>query len=350
MSKFFKYIFSLLLLPVLSSCYTTSSISVEILRPAEISLPAEINHVAVLNRSLINVPDSVLNDTMVVIETLPEYLYNLTTTEAVKSLGFIVQEIPFVLTIPDEHILESFPEDSIYVPARLNSNELSVLAFELETNALITLDYIYINDSIGTDLLYQLSRGAYEPYYVAYITRQISAVWRFYDLTRLSLFDEFIFKDSLKFYARQSDWKAFNAILMMRGDLDFIRTNYLETGYHLGYQYAKRIAPAFRAEERSFYSGKAIWLKRAAKFISQNKWDNAEEILLSFIRHENPQKAAAAFYNLALISEMESDIELARFYVKMALKHQQSEFISSYLKLLETRIVEKKIIDQQLIF
>lgn len=295
-------------------------------------------------------PDSLLKDTMVVIETLPEYLYNLTTTEAVKSLGFIIQEIPSVLTITDEHILESVPEDSIYLPALLNSNELSDFAFELEADALITLDYIYINDRLATDLLYQLSRGAYEPYYIAYISRQISAVWRFYDLNRLSLFDEFIFKDSLKFYARHSDWEALNAIHNMLIDVEFIRSNYLETGYHLGYHYVKRIAPAFRPEERSFYAGKTIWLKRAGKFISQANWDKAEEILLSFIRHENPQKAAAAFYNLALISEMENDLELARFYVKMALKYYRSQFISDYLKLLETRIVEKKIIDQQLVF
>lgn len=350
MSNLNKYIFPILLLPVLSSCYTTSSISVEILRPAEISLPVEISHIAVLNRSLLNMPDSVLKDTTIVIETLPEYLYNLTTTEAVKSLGFIIEEIPSALTISDAHILESVPEDSIYVPARLNSNELSDLALELNTDALITLDYIYINDRIGTDLLYQLSRGAYEPYYIAYINRQISAVWRFYDLNRLRIFDEYIFKDSLKFYARHSDWETLDAIQNMLVDVDFIRTNYLETGYHLGYQYAKRIAPAFSLEERSFYDGKANWLKRAGKFISQNKWDAAEDVLLSFIRHENPGKAAAAFYNLALISEMESDLELARFYVKMALKYYQSEFISDYLKLLETRIVEKKIIDQQLVF
>jgi hypothetical protein len=350
MSKSYKYLFSLLFLPVLSSCYTTSSISVDILRPAEIALPAEINHIAVLNRSLINVPDSVINDTTVVIESMPEYLYNLTTTEAVKSLGFIVQEIPSVLTIPNEYILESVPDDSIYVPARLNNNELSELAFKLETDALITLDYIFINDRLGTDTLYQLSSGIYEPYYVAYISRQVSAVWRFYDLGRLIMLDEFIFKDSLKFYARKSDWEAPNAILLMRNDLDFIRTSYLETGYHLGYYYAKRISPTFSPEERNFFSGKTIWLKRAGKFISQNKWDAAEEILLSFIRHENPQKAAAAFYNLALISEMESDLELARFYVKMALKYYQSEFYYDYLKLLETRILEKRIIDQQLVF
>ncbi|MFO7666701.1 MAG: DUF6340 family protein, partial [Desulfobacterales bacterium] len=267
-----------------------------------------------------------------------------------KSLGFIIEEIPSALTISDAHILESVPEDSIYVPARLNSNELSDLAFKHETDALITLDYIYINDRLATDLLYQLSRGAYEPYYIAYISRQITAVWRFYDLTRLSLFDEFIFKDSLKFYARHSDWEALNAIQNMLIDVEFIRSNYLETGYHLGYHYGKRIAPTFRLEERSFYAGKTIWLKRAGKFISRNNWDAAEDILLSFIRHENPQKAAAAFYNLALVSEMDNDLELARFYVKMALKYYQSEFISNYLKLLETRIVEKKLIDQQLIF
>jgi hypothetical protein len=350
MSKFYQYIFPLLFLPALSSCYTVSTISVEILRPAELSLPAEINQVAVLNRSLLNVPDSLLNDSLVVIETSPEYLYNITTTEAVKSLGYFVRKIPSALDIPEELILESFPEDSIYLPGRLKRNELSDLALELETDALITLDYIYINDELRTELLYQLSRGAYEPYHVAYISRQISVVWRFYYLSALMMIDEYLFTDSLRFYARHSDWEAINAIQNMLVDVDFIRSNYLETGYLLGYQYAKRIAPAFRLEERSYYSGKSFWLKRAGKYISRAKWDQAEEILLNYIRHENPQKAAAAFHNLALIGELESDLELARFYVKMALRYYRSEFISDYLELLEKRIAEKKIIDQQLVF
>lgn len=350
MNKLYKNILLVFSLFVLTSCYTTSRISVEILRPAELTLPSEIRNIAVINQCLLNIPDSLLNDTLIITESLPEYLYNITSTEAVKSLGSFVREIPSLINILSENILETLPEDSIYVQPLLNNNELLKLASELDVDGLITLDYIYIFDKIGTEMRYQIIKGYYEPYYVAYISRKFAALWRLYDLNRLRIIDETLFVDSLKFYAPSSDWELLQAVENMFEDRNFINSNYIETGIHLGYNFSKRISPSYRIEEREYYSGKASWLKRSGKLISQYKLDKAENILLSYIRHENNQKAAAAFYNLALISELDNDLELARFYVKMALKQYQSGLIVNYLDLLEKRIVDKKNIDKQLVF
>jgi len=335
---------------VLSSCYISHSIPIEIVRPGEIEIPGNINNIVILNRSLITISDSILADSVIVIETIPEYLYNVASTSAVRNLAEIIAEIPSRISAYPENVLETLPEDSIYVKPVLSVYELLEIDLEPDVNGLISLDYLSITDSLVSDVNYPFSSGAFIPSFVAGIHRRITAIWRFYDLNESELIDEFISRKLLLFFSPNSEWDVFTATNLLLTDVNFILETYEETGWKTGYGYARRIIPVFIPEERTIYSGRYIWLRRSFRRIVNNRWKDAEDLLLTHTRHENPRKAAAAFYNLGFISEMESDLQQARFFVEMSIKRHPSAKARNYHQILEKRIEEKPGIDELLIF
>ncbi len=335
---------------VLSSCFISHSIPIEIVRPGEIEIPGNINNIVILNRSLITVSDSILADTVIEMETIPEYMYNVASTSTVRNLAETITKIPSRISAYPENVLETLPEDSIYVKPVFSVNDLLEINLEPDVNGLISLDYLSITDSLVLDVNYHFSSGVFIPSFVAGIHRRITAIWRFYDLNESELIDEYVSRKLLLFFSPNSEWDVFSATNFLLTDVNFIKEIYEETGWNTGYGYARRIIPVFTPEERTIYSGKYIWLRRSFKYMVNNKWKEAEDLLLTYCRHENPMKAAAAFFNLGFISEMESDLQLARFYVEMSLKKHPTAKARAYHQILEKRIEEKPRIDELLVF
>lgn len=335
---------------VFISCYTTHTLPVEIVRPAEISLPENLESLLILNRSLLVIPDTLLNGTTIVIESSPEYLYNIASTEAILSMAHYINEIPSGIYVLPEHILEMLPEDSIYVKGVFTPEEIRDITFELGVTGLITLDYLRISDSLFTREYHQLFDREYRSFYVAAFQRNITVLIRFYDILENEIVDEYILEDSLTFFAPNSTWAKETAVSLLIMDTDFVKSTYMDAAWQIGFGYARRITPVYVPEERLFYSGKLPWLKKGGKFILETKWKDAEDLMLKYSQHENSRKAAAAFYNLAIISEMENDLQLARFYAEMSLKKYHTLRAQDYHRLLEKRIEEKPVIDRQLVF
>lgn len=82
----------------------------------------------------------------------------------------------------------------------------------------------------------------------------------------------------------------------------------------------------------------------------RNDFTEARKIITPYTRHENPKKAAIAYFNLALIGEMEDNFDLALRYITISHSLYKSAIIADYLAVLEKRFIEKKAIDNQLIF
>ena len=338
-----------LLLVIISACRTTSYIHLEVLQPASFQSPAHIQSLAVINRSLITQPDSIMVDSILQVEDSPEYLYNVTSTQAVKSIAGLLNEAPAKFWVSEDHVLEVPAIDTISVKRIFHPDELQTINHDLQVDGMISLDYISIDDVVypKSDLI--LMEGVYQPYYFAVIERRITGLWRFYDMQNHGLLDNFLLKDTLLFPSPNSVWVVQNALSAMLSDTLFIQSTYEETGYQMGAGYARHIAPAFLPVSRTYFTGNSRRFKRAGRYLSENDFQKAEVIFRNYTRHENNKKAARAFHNLALIYEIRGDFIPAIQSVEKAKEFFNSSVIEEYYTILLERMEQKKIIDRQLL-
>ena len=348
--RYLLHLFSaFLLLVIFSACRTTSYIHIEVLQPATFQSPANIQSLAVINRSLITQPDSIPGDSLFQVENSPEYLYNLASTQAVKSLAGLLNEPPAKFRVSGEHVLEIPPIDSILVKRIFHPKDLQDLNHSLQVDGMISLDYISIDDVVypKSDLI--LMEGIYQTYFFAVIERRITGLWRFYDMQNHNLLDNFLLKDTLLFPSPNSVWVVQNALSAMLSDTLFIQSTYEETGYQMGAAYARLIAPAFFPVSRTYFTGNSRRSKRGGRYLAENDFQKAEQIFRNYTQHQNNKKAAKAFHNLALIYEIRGDFNSAIQAVERAGELFNSPVIKAYHQTLLKRAEQKKIIDTQLL-
>lgn len=91
-----------------------------------------------------------------------------------------------------------------------------------------------------------------------------------------------------------------------------------EIGEYIGSQ----IIPTWQPEERMYYKSRNAEMLKAEKFAKNNDWRNAAEIWNKMTRNGNRVMTAKACFNMALACEMEGNLEAANDWV-----------VQSYLKL-----------------
>lgn len=118
--------------------------------------------------------------------------------------------------------------------------------------------------------------------------------------------------------------------------------------YITGENCGKRIVPYWQDVSRMIYSGPGKDLRDAAVFVKNNKWRNAGLLWNDLISHKKTKVASNAAFNLAVAFERDDDLDQAYLWVAYADSLHSNELTSLYKKILELRLKNKPVIDQQM--
>lgn len=117
---------------------------------------------------------------------------------------------------------------------------------------------------------------------------------------------------------------------------------------HIGAQMAKVTFPQWKSDKRYYYdiSGTAGYAASAAA--DKRNWKQAMHYWGQIAMEATGKKAAYSAFNMALGAEMMGDYPLAIEWLTLAKNKADLPEIDGYIKRIQQRIIDKKIIEQQL--
>ena len=374
-----KRIFTLLIIAsVFASCKST--ISLQVLKPADVTLPQEIQKFTLVNRTkpskknqVWNViegvltgegifadregADKCLSGLMSTMQQTPRFTINQASIEF-KGTG--TEEFAPPLTWAQVEnmcqqnnsealiVLEAFDSDSrmtydskpvqVKFPCwDVNKNGIKEPAEDvnidkiLDSRDCVASGHSTENQTITTTEFY------------THAQMEVKSGWRIYFPKEKRIVDEHRFSDFMNFDGKGPTPEAATAALPNKRDC------INKTGFHSGNVYGFRISPQWIYVSRYFYTKGNDNMKFAGKKARKiNDWKGAMEIWKKEALNSDEKIAWHANYNMAVACEREGNLDVALDWARKAYEVGHKSAASQYIKIINGRISEKKRLDEQM--
>ncbi len=326
-----RYNIILIIVLLLAGCTPMAEISIQVIEPAKITLPAYVNQIAFINHSY--VPKYHPEDTSGLSQKEIYILDTVINNQVFRGLRNGLNESP-LFDLDSIHIIQFRRNDTSNFLAPLTGDQIHAIKQSEQAEALISLEYYRIQDTITMDT-YQLDLVAGR--------RIIShTIWRIYDLSRDSIFDEYMLKDTTNWYVI-----GYDRYSIMESLPEFI--NSLRTAsYNAGLRYGQRISPSWFEVPRFYHTSGGKAMREAGKKAASRDWKGASEIWKKLAYQENEKTAAKACFNMALVCEMEDLFIPALDWAVKSYLIKQNPVTREYIDQLKVRYIKQKVIKTQL--
>jgi len=335
------------LMMLISSCSSTSSVSMEVLFPAQITLPQTIKKVAVVNRSLPAKGEGFVN-----------FLEGFISGESIRgdregSNNCIKGLVDKLNNSPRlGAVLVNYPQlkgtGTREWPMPIDWAMVDSLCTMYKSDALIALETFDsdIHFEAGKNMIKQKinEKDTLIAEFYSDLKINVNAGWRIYDKINKKIIDEDNFID-------EKGWQTKGATAKESlGKLPNKRDAINGAGVFAGDQFGMRISPTWANVYRSYYvkGKKENGFKNAKKFVKQKNWEQAVIIWTNLAKSVDTKIAGRAYYNLALASEMDGDLDKALTFAKKSNETYSTSFARSYINVINTRIMDQDKINEQM--
>jgi hypothetical protein len=316
-----------------TSCRPMKEISIEVLKPAKVTLPGEIERIAFANRSYLPFLSLAPSDTAY---WKPRDLYVIDTIFQSKHFRGLFEALSndLVFNIEDQHLLSMRRKDTLRFPQPMSARQISQITDTSITDALICLDGYVLKDTVSSWYSYQ----TYSYHVFFRITGKV--LWRIYDVYTGKILDEYAIVDTMQWQAEGP------SVHTASYDLPQVTDAYRDFSRQTGLKYGLRITPDWDVEQRYFYAG-AFDMGYAAKQVKEDNWEEALKVWKELYKVNRKRLAAKAAFNIALYYEMDDRLVPAVDWAKKSKELHSFKLTDEYIKLLEKRIKDKLKLQEQ---
>jgi hypothetical protein len=327
------------------SCDTVKEISIEVLSPAEVTIPPDIQSVTFVNRSyapwMAKDREDTLRrpvDELFILDTLIGNKFFLGVLDALNSSP--------LFNIDELNIIQLRRNDPARFPDPLSDMELVSAADTIKSDAIICLEGYRIKDTLAMDDNW----GSYyydEEENAVMIDDIVFSVegtmqWRVYDVLSPSIIDEFISTDTLEWIT------GGDFIPQALSELPEVVDGYREYAYQRGYYFGMRISPIWWQVRRFYFIRGNKYLRKAADYANIGKWEEAAEIWKKESDSDDKKIAAKSAFNLALYSERKDLLVPAIDWATKSYGIINEKYTKTYINILEQRKLNKLKLEQQI--
>ncbi len=330
----------------ITSC-KTKSLSVRVLKPADIYIPGKIKTLAVVNRSLPAKGDG--NRVVNILEGLVTgegiFVDRNASERCVSGLADGLLNSPrFNITVPTG--LDIRGTGTAQFPEPLKWTEVEQICKDYSADGLILLETFDSNISrnFGSKQKTKKEDGKDITYteHIASVDIAVNAGWRIYFPAERKIVDQNVFVD------RQGwDGKGLTKGEAER-NLPKIERAVEDAGYYAGKQYAFRISPMWIWVSRKYYVKGNDDFKDARYKVQSKKWEDAALIWKRYVNDPDTKIAGYACYNMALASEVLGEFEIALDWAQRAYSDYYLKPAREYINILENRIRDTEALDRQM--
>ena len=333
-----------LIITSISSC-VTSSVLVNVHRPADITINKDIQNVVVVNRSRPSKDNLAGN----IVE-------GLISGEGIgadrKGAEYCVEGLSGMLnnsgrfSLKNEGGIELKGTGTSSFPIPLAWNEVKSICGSYDGDALLVLETFDSDSRIFVGSPVARTRKVKgikvkELRYPATLIMEVESGWRIYDVNKEKIIDENKYIETKEFNA----WGSSPELAQL--NLPSKRIAIKQAGIHAGEKYGFRISPIWLKVNRTYYIGKHDDLKNAKQYVKSGDWDAAIEIWLPLTEDEDLKIASRAAFNMALASEIKGSLKTAIDWAKKAQKIGYKKAYN-YINVLTSRVMDEEKLKQQL--
>ncbi|MHA4808998.1 DUF6340 family protein [Flavitalea flava] len=327
------------------SCSSTNLMSLSVMQPAPVSLSPNMKAAAIVNRTRVTDENKAIDaiHKVVSLETrdlqaegakasmtgLADELLKNNRFSSVKPLNNLDLRSYGAGVFPS-----SLPWDTVEKICRENNSDLlfSLELFDAETKVNINASPAKLNAIIGNipALQQQVS-----------MTTLVKTGWRIYDPSSRNILDEYILSRDLVFSGQGINPLAVGSALIGRKEA------VKQVGNKAGQAYAYRIVPYSMRVSRYYYvrgSGNFIIARRMAQ---TGNWDGAAKIWQQETSSVSRKAAGRACYNMAIISEINGELDGAIKWAQMSYENYNNRLALSYVNVLRKRQDNNAVLQSQ---
>jgi hypothetical protein len=329
---------------LITSC-KTNQLYLSVVEPAPVTIPADIKKVGVINRSAateetkaIDVADKILSleganldkeGSQESIKGLSEELLNNNRFTDVIPLNDIDFRTPKLGVFPTplswdivDQICKSTGIDALF----------SLEKFDTDTRVSYSTRKVDIKTPLGTVPGLE---------HTASMETLVKTGWRIYDPASRAILDEFLYDESIVSSGRGVNPLAAAAALMGRKEA------VKQVGNKAGHGYAMRIIPFELRVMRDYYVKGSDRFKVAKRKAQMGKWDEAGELWKAELQNPKMKIASRATYNMAIISEINGDLEGALKWAQKSYEDYNNKLGREYVRILENRRYKNQVLAEQ---
>lgn len=310
-----KIYFALAILATIIFQACTSTVHVQVLKPADINLPDSIQKFAVGNRSLPEEGKKLGNIVEGLFSGEGIGLDKRASGSAVIGVtNGLAQSPRYEVTQISEQL---FGTGTSQMPAPLSWEEVERLCANTNADALILLE-TFDTDSRRTFDTKVRKKKVDEEYveyteHIANLDMKVVTGWRIYYPAEKMIVDNHVFEDHKGFTGKGDNQEL--AIARLPGKEQAAR----EAGMLAGEDYAIRISPMWMDVRRDYYTKGSADMKLATRRARSNDWKGAAEVWKKLAESSaNMKVKKRACYNMALVCEIEGNLDLAIEWAKKA--------------------------------
>ena len=329
----------------LTSCTSLLYTSLDVLRPAKVSFAPEANDLLIVNNTT-KQPAEYGHKTQLLIET-PKNVLIKTDSMAIFCLGALTEDFEgkdffsSVKLIPNS--INKGKE--FFNTTLLNKNSVKTLCFSNNTNVVLSLDKIKVNDDLIENYLNESST------YLASLVLVFETSWSIHyknkpDVTSIQ-FTDTVFWESESYYRKKA-----------MSDLPNREDALVDGALNVGHKVVNRLIPYWDKVDRYFFNPKQKLMKQAMDSVYVKNWKSSISLWETEMNksHRNWIQAQCA-NNIAIGYEITGDLDKALEYAtkayytlgKMTIVDYDSFMrLSDYINELTQRKTELTILKKQL--
>jgi hypothetical protein len=324
----------------------TSSTSLQVLKPAEITLDDNIITVGVINRTYPTKQSQAWNIVEGILTGEGIGTDRRGSDATVDGMIDVMSRSPrFKLIRLDIDNLKGsgtgqFPEPlsraKINEVCQRNNLDALIALEAFDSDSRVNFTPITIRTRVSKDVFKDL------PGIRADSRMNITVGWRVYNNKSETIEDEFRYTDFLAFTGQGLTQNEALANLPSKYDALF------RTGFHTGQRYGRRITPLWVNETRQYYNKGNDELKKAARRARSGNWESAAEIWKKEALNKDKKVAGRACYNMAVFCETRGNFDIALEWSQKAYNEFNNKKARSYTALIKRRMRDRQVLKQQM--
>lgn len=316
-----------------AACKTVSSIKIEVIKPASVILPDQVNKVLVVNNWSTMAEPEFTNP-------IQKAVYQLDTTASQQIISELVYQLEASPRLDSaRYITQMFfrqPKDQF---KQMDWSDVTKLCNIANAEAMISLDGFAVVDSLI--LGYYDNGYGLQPF--NFIKLVVNSFWRVYYPEK----EQFL----LKWW--QTDELELPDVLSVKQYYELIGSDEGRKwlvdliANEVALNTSDKLVPYWLEVERYLFYTTQPELNHANNLAFQNEWISAALIWKKYTDDKNATIASSACHNMAVVCEVEGKMDLALEWAEKSLLKKYNTVTYNYVNELRLRIEEVKLLNHQ---
>lgn len=347
MRNLFQLVNIVLFLIILSGCSATNRLTMGVTEPAQIPLGSDITRIGIINRSVPSDGNKVVDEIDKILSLEGKNLDKEGAEAAITGLsdelsrGDRFEKVEIITDIESQRKgLGVFPAALSWelVEKICEENNVDILFslefYDTDTKANYEVTMVTIPNNLGIE--------AKVPGHKVELNTVIKNGWRVYDPVGKILLDEYTSKDYLT--SRGAGINPVKAIEAIIGRKEGVQ----QKSSNLGNVYGQNTKPLRRRVSRDYFVRGTDNFAVARRRAQTGDWNGAADLWESEINNPKMKIAGRAYYNMAIINEINGNLEKAIDWASKAYSDYGNNMALGYVNILKRRVAEKRQLNNQL--